>query len=64
VVKLSGNRQDLRKTQVPKAHISGSAQKLCFEYEHFMFHQRTTVDRIAFFLSGFDKQRNKAPVKK
>lgn len=34
-------------------NTSGSSQKLCFEYEHFMFHQRATVDRIAFFLSGF-----------
>lgn len=34
-------------------NMSGSSQKLCFEYEHFMFHQRATVDRIAFFLSGF-----------
>ncbi len=33
-------------------NMSGSSQKLCFEYEHFMFHQRATVDRIAFFLSG------------
>ena len=30
--------------------IGSSAQKLCFEYEHFMFHLRATVDRIAFFL--------------
>ena len=38
-------------------NISGSAQKICFEYEHFMFHQRATVDRIAFFLSGFFAKR-------
>ena len=35
--------------------IGGSAQKLCFEYEHFMFHQKMTADRIAFFLGGFFK---------
>ena len=34
-------------------NMSGSSQKLCFEYEHFMFHQKATVDRIAFFLSSF-----------
>lgn len=33
--------------------VSGSSQKLCFEYEHFMFHQKATLDRLAFFLSGF-----------
>jgi hypothetical protein len=38
-------------------NIGVSGQKLCFEYEHFMFHQRATVDRIAFFLSGFFCER-------
>ena len=50
--------------EVSKAHvinsqlhmsIGGSAQKLCFEYEHFMFHQKMTADRIAFFLGGFSR---------
>jgi hypothetical protein len=52
--------EEITKTHAIKSqlqmNISGSAQKLCFEYEHFMFHQRTTVDRIAFFLSGFFKK--------
>lgn len=36
--------------------IGSSAQKVCFEYEHFMFHQKMTADRIAFFLSGFFRE--------
>lgn len=48
---------EVAKTQTIRSQlqmiIGSSAQKLCFEYEHFMFHQRATVDRIAFFLSGF-----------
>lgn len=36
--------------------IGSSAQKLCFEYEHFMFHQKMTADRIAFFLSSFFRE--------
>jgi hypothetical protein len=39
--------------------IGGSAQKLCFEYEHFMFHQKMTADRIAFYLSSFFKQKHR-----
>ena len=38
--------------------IGGSAQKLCFEYEHFMFHQKMTADRIAIYLSSFFKQEH------
>ena len=37
-------------------NVGVSAQKLCFEYEHFMFHQKMTADRIAFFLSSFFRE--------
>ena len=45
----------------PQLHMNAScqSQKLCFEYEHFMFHQRATTDRIAFSLRGFFTEDSK-----
>jgi hypothetical protein len=37
--------------------IGSSAQRLCFEYEHFMFHQKMTSDRMSYYLSSFFKQQ-------
>lgn len=51
VAKMQTIRSDLH------LMIGSSAQKVCFEYEHFMFHQKMTADRLAFFLSSFFKQQ-------
>lgn len=54
--------EEVTKTHVINSQLhmntGGSAQKLCFEYEHFMFHQKMTADRIAFYLSSFFKQEH------
>lgn len=42
-----------------RMNTGGSAQKLCFEYEHFMVHQKMTADRISFYLSSFFKQEHR-----